>query len=77
MTIVTDGQVAAAEDGPYAESGYVRQGLAPIPGFDGRRVVIGSWVVGDEPAGMILRESTGPISNDTSQLVPHFIEPGD
>ena len=74
VTIITDGQVAAAEDGPYAESGYVRQALAPIPEFEGRRIVIGSWVVGDEPAGIILRESAGPISNDTSQLVPHFIE---
>ncbi|WP_267428716.1 glutathionylspermidine synthase family protein, partial [Methylobacterium sp. GC_Met_2] len=73
VTIVTDGQVAASEDGPYAESGYVRQALAPIPDFDCRRVVIGSWVVGDEPAGIILRESAGPISNDTSRLVPHFI----
>lgn len=75
VTIITDGQVSAAEDGPYAQSGYIRQALAPIPEFDGRRVVIGSWVVGDEPAGMILRESAGPISNDTSQLVPHFIAP--
>ena len=75
VTIVTDGQVSAAEDGPYAESGYVRQALAPIPDFEGRRVVIGSWVVGDEPAGIILRESAGPISNDTAQLVPHFIQP--
>ncbi|MCJ2055512.1 glutathionylspermidine synthase family protein [Methylobacterium sp. J-048] len=75
VTIVTDGQVSAAEDGPYADSGYVRQALAPIPDFEGRRVVIGSWVVGDEPAGIILRESAGPISNDTAQLVPHFIQP--
>ncbi|MCJ2016649.1 glutathionylspermidine synthase family protein [Methylobacterium sp. E-065] len=77
VTIVTNGQVAAAEDGPYARSGYVRQALANVPEFDGRRVVIGSWVVGDESAGMILRESVGVISNDTSQLVPHFIEPED
>ena len=75
VTIVTDGQVVAAEDGPYAVDGYVRQALAPIPEFDGRRGVIGSWVVGDEPAGMILRESVGPISNDTSRFVPHFIAP--
>jgi glutathionylspermidine synthase len=75
VTVVTDGQVAATEDGPYAGSGYVRQALAPVPTFDGRRAVIGSWVIADEPAGMIIRESAGPISNDTSQLVPHFIVP--
>lgn len=75
VTIVTDGQVSAAEDGPYADSGYVRQALAPIPAFEDRRVVIGSWVVSEDSARIILRESTRPISNDTSQLVPHFIQP--
>lgn len=75
VTIVTDGQVAATEDGPYAESGYVRQALAPVPNFDGCRAVIGSWIIGDEPAGLIIRESAGPISNDASRLVPHFIVP--
>jgi glutathionylspermidine synthase len=75
VTIVTDGQVAATEDGPYADSGYVRQALAPVPVFDGRCAVIGSWVIGDEPAGMIIRESASAISNDASQLVPHFIVP--
>ena len=67
VTIVLDGEVAAAEDGPHARNGSVRQALAPIPEFDGRRVVIGSWVVGDKAAGMILREGAGPISNDRSQ----------
>ncbi|MCJ2054054.1 glutathionylspermidine synthase family protein [Methylobacterium sp. J-070] len=75
VTIFADGQVAATEEGPYAGNGFVRQALAPIAAFDGRRVVIGSWVVGDEPAGIILRESAGLISGDTAQLVPHFIEP--
>ncbi|MCJ2069495.1 glutathionylspermidine synthase family protein [Methylobacterium sp. J-030] len=73
VTIIMDGQVAAAEDGPYAGSGYVRQALAPVPVFAGRRAVIGSWVVGNEPTGIMIRESTGPISNDTSQIRPHFI----
>lgn len=75
VTIVADGCVAAAETGPYDGSGYVRQALAPIPEFDGRHVVIGSWMVGDDAAGIILRESAGIISNDASQLVPHFIMP--
>jgi glutathionylspermidine synthase len=36
-------------------------------------VVVGSWVVGDEPAGMSLREDAGRITRDTSRFVPHFI----
>lgn len=73
VTIVRQGQVAAVEDGPYGAAGYIRQALADLPVFEGRHAVIGSWVVGDEAAGMILRESEGPISNDTAQFVPHFI----
>ncbi len=75
VTIVTNARIAAAEDGPYGANGYVRQALASIPDFAGRRAVIGSWIVGDEPAGMIIRESDGPISNNQSQIVPHFILP--
>ena len=77
VTIVRQGQVAAIEDGPYAGAGFVRQALASLPVFEGRHAVIGSWVVGDDSAGMVVRESQGPISNDTSQLVPHFIRTSD
>jgi glutathionylspermidine synthase len=34
--------------------------------------VIGSWIVGDEPAGMGIREDDSPITRNTSRFVPHF-----
>jgi glutathionylspermidine synthase len=54
--------------------GHVFQELATIPRYeDDRYPVIGSWVIGGEAAGIGIRESTGPITNNLSQFVPHKI----
>jgi glutathionylspermidine synthase len=45
----------------------------PPPRFDGFHPVIGSWIVGNEPAGMCIREDRSLISSDTSHFVPHYI----
>ena len=34
--------------------------------------VIGSWIVGDEAAGIGIRESTQQITTNTSRFVPHY-----
>ncbi len=75
VLIVEDGAVAARAEGPYGAEGFVRQGLAPLPRFDGRHVLVGSWIVGDEPAGLCLREADGPITTDRARFVPHIIDP--
>jgi len=69
-----DGAVVAEQEGPYGEEGFVfqrRADFAPIPG---KTAVIGSWVVGDSPAGIDLRETSGPITGDLAEFVPHYIE---
>ncbi|WP_164198310.1 glutathionylspermidine synthase family protein, partial [Stenotrophomonas maltophilia] len=73
--IVRDGAVLARAEGPYGEEGTIRQGLAELPDLDGRRPLIGSWVVGDAAAGLCIRESSGPVTGDAALFVPHFIEP--
>ena len=35
-------------------------------------VTIGAWIVGDEPAGIGLREDESPITRNTSRFVPHY-----
>jgi len=57
----------------YGAEGYVRQALAPLPDFDGARPVIGAWVVGDEPAGMGIREDDSSITSDRARFIPHAI----
>lgn len=74
MTLTKPGTFLAT-GGSYAGDPLIFQELASVPRFDGQNVIIGSWVVGDEPAGMIIRESDQPIIVNTSRVVPHFFEP--
>jgi glutathionylspermidine synthase len=61
-------------DGPYGAEGFVYQARAQLPLFNQRYPVIGAWVVGDEPAGVGIREDLTPITTNRSQFVPHFFE---
>ncbi|MFE3600119.1 glutathionylspermidine synthase family protein [Streptomyces sp. NPDC059096] len=49
------------------------QELAPLPAFDGNHVVLGAWVVGDEAAGLGIRESAGLITDEYARFLPHLI----
>ena len=60
------------QSGDYGEEGFVYQGLAPLPQFDGRYPVIGSWIVGDAAAGIGIREDDSPITKNSSRFVPHY-----
>jgi glutathionylspermidine synthase len=68
------GAVIVSADGAYGDEGFVfqeRARFAPIPG---KTAVIGSWIVGETPAGIDLRETSGPITGDLAEFVPHYIE---
>lgn len=60
--------------GRYRGQPAIHQRAARLPVFDGNFAVLGSWVVGDEAAGMILREDQSPIIKGSSRIVPHFFE---
>lgn len=49
------------------------QELAALPEFDGNHVVLGAWVVGDESAGLGIRESSGLITDEYARFIPHVI----
>ncbi|MFJ5674619.1 glutathionylspermidine synthase family protein [Streptomyces sp. NPDC093097] len=49
------------------------QELAPLPDFDGNRVVLGAWVVDDEAAGLGIRESAGLVTDEYARFLPHVI----
>lgn len=70
-----DGQRTLAETGgPYAGARRVYQQAARLFQADGRHAVLGSWIVGDSPAGLIVREDRGPIITNASQVVPHLVK---
>jgi glutathionylspermidine synthase len=39
--------------------------------------VLGAWIVGDDAAGMGIRETPGLITDDSSTFVPHRIPGSD
>ena len=63
--------------GPYGQEGWVYQTFIPLPAFEGWHPVIGSWIVGDEPAGIGIRETQGLITEDWCRFVPHYYDPAD
>jgi glutathionylspermidine synthase len=58
--------------GEYGAEGYVYQALQLPPDFSGHYPVIGSWIIGDEAAGIGIREAETPITQNTSRFVPHW-----
>lgn len=64
---------AISSDGPYGDGAAILQAYHPLPEFDGNFPLIGSWVVGDEPVGMGMREDATLITQNTSRFIPHVI----
>lgn len=66
-------------EGRYGEEGYVYQQYKEIKNFPGEdfknnHPIIGSWIVGEDPVGIGIRESDGPITDFYCRFVPHIIE---
>jgi glutathionylspermidine synthase len=74
VDIWINGKSVEKTGGEYGSEGYVYQQYAALPDYDGNHPVIGSWLIGGEPAGMGIRESDGLITNNASRFVPHFFE---
>jgi glutathionylspermidine synthase len=69
---ISAGDTAIDVGGEYGDEGFIWQAYHGLPSFGGRYAVIGSWVVGDEPAGIGIREDASPVTRDTSRFVPHY-----
>ncbi|WP_374943089.1 glutathionylspermidine synthase family protein [Sphingomonas sp.] len=74
VEVVRDGVGEIETDEGYGAEGFVRQAFCPPPVFDGNHPVIGVWIVGDEAAGIGIREDDGIVTRNLARFVPHFIE---
>lgn len=61
-------------EGQYGKQGYIYQKLFTLPEFDGNYPVIGSWIIGQEAAGIGVREAKTLITDNASRFVPHVID---
>ena len=73
ILLVQDGQEHDVLDQGYGAEGRIVQALHPLPDFDGNYPVIGAWMVGDEPAGMGIREDRELVTKNFSRFLPHAI----
>jgi glutathionylspermidine synthase len=79
VTVYQNGEPMFNTDGRYGEEGFVDQELALLPNFrspyshEDNYALMGVWMIDGEPEGMGIRESSGPITNNTSFFVPHVI----
>ncbi len=62
-----------AAPGPYADFPFVRQAFQALPKFADNYALIGSWVIGDQPAGIGVREDHSLITRDTARFIPHVV----
>ncbi len=80
MTLSVDGRtVSEHNDGRYGDEGYVYQQYCALPNMATHEAepcypIVGSWVVGEDAAGIGIRESRTRITTNLSQFIPHFIE---
>jgi glutathionylspermidine synthase len=59
--------------GEYGAEGFIYQDMFTLPNFSDHYPVIGSWVIGQEPAGMGIREAGSFVTDNKSRFVPHLI----
>lgn len=73
VTLYRNHVPVAQNTGAYGKEGFIYQQLYEIPSFDRCYPIIGSWVVGQEPAGIGIRESSTLITDNHSRFLPHLI----
>ena len=75
VSIIENGKTIEAAEGPYGEEGMIVQQFHPLPKFGDSYMLIGSWLVNDQPAGIGIREDRALITQDMSRFYPHiFVE---
>lgn len=65
--------LAKQTEGVYADGKQIYQETATnMFTQDGHYAVIGSWIIGHKPAGIIIRDHNDTIIHDRSDVVPHW-----
>ncbi len=74
VSIYQNGNILSQTGGVYGAEGYIYQKYCELPNFPVNNYpVIGSWVIGCEPAGIGIRETNTLITDNLSRFVPHVI----
>lgn len=71
---VLGGKVVQETDGPY-DGPWIYQAHTPLPDFQGKYPIIGSWLVNGHACGIGVREDVTPVTTNQSRFVPHVFTP--
>ena len=74
IDIMVGKNLLSRTDGDYGEEGYIYQEFFQLPVFGDNYPLIGSWVIGQQPAGIGIREAGTLITDNLSRFLPHLIE---
>lgn len=69
---IVDNHNSLNSDGPHSNDPLIYQAYAPLPCFDGHYPVLGCWVIGDQAAGLGIREDATLITRNSSRFLPHY-----
>ena len=72
LTIIENGKILAETTGLYTDEPKIYQAFRPLPDFDGKYPVVGSWMVNGYASGIGIREGEGLITQNTSRFVSHM-----
>ena len=71
---IPDAVMASAEAAlSSCVEGHIVQALHTLTAFDGNYPVVGAWIVGEDPAGVGIREDNSRVTKNLSRFVPHVI----
>jgi glutathionylspermidine synthase len=73
IELIQGNTLLAQTAGDYGKEGYIYQQLFTLPSYDGFHPVLGSWIIGQEPAGMGIREAGTLVTDNLSRFIPHLI----
>ena len=73
IQLIRGNTVLQQTEGDYGEEGHIYQQLFTLPSFDGNYPVLGSWIIGQEPAGIGIREAGNLVTDNLSRFIPHLI----
>lgn len=74
VRILEHDRPVASTEGSYGDYRKIYQARGAVPNFNGYNAIIGSWVIGDESAGIGIREDPNLITTNLSPFAPHSFE---
>jgi glutathionylspermidine synthase len=77
ITLLDGDQQLLTTPGDYGGGPFIYQQFHETPKFDGKTIVLGSWMVNGYACGLGIREDDGLITSNTSRFVPHRMQPTD